>query len=54
MQFGGNAQTITRDRWVHHTSFLWDFLPANMGYLTVRRGAVFCDVCDEVLCSDWQ
>lgn len=22
-KFGGNAQTITRDRWLHHTSFLW-------------------------------
>lgn len=34
-QFGGNAQSITKDRWVHHTSFLWDFDPANMDYLTV-------------------
>jgi lipoate-protein ligase A len=30
---GGNAQSISRDRWVHHTSFLWDFDPANMAYL---------------------
>lgn len=22
-KFGGNAQGITRDRWLHHTSFLW-------------------------------
>jgi len=22
-KFGGNAPTITRDRWLHHTSFLW-------------------------------
>jgi len=21
---GGNAQAVSRDRWVHHTSFLWD------------------------------
>lgn len=23
-KFGGNAQGITRDRWLHHTSFLWE------------------------------
>jgi len=22
-KFGGNAQSIVRDRWLHHTSFLW-------------------------------
>ena len=32
-KFGGNAQTISRDRWVHHTSLLWDFSPARMGLL---------------------
>lgn len=32
-QFGGNAQAITKGRWLHHTSFLWDFDPANMLYL---------------------
>lgn len=37
-QFGGNAQSITRDRWVHHTSFLWDYDPSNMDYLTVSVG----------------
>lgn len=26
---------ITRDRWLHHTSFLWDFNPANMEYLLI-------------------
>lgn len=30
---GGNAQYITKDRWVHHTSFLWDYSPHNMDYL---------------------
>ena len=30
---GGNAQTISRGRWVHHTSFLWDFSTANMALL---------------------
>lgn len=24
-KFGGNAQAVSRDRWLHHTSFLWDF-----------------------------
>ncbi|KAF3789327.1 hypothetical protein EJ110_NYTH18684 [Nymphaea thermarum] len=33
-KFGGNAQSITKSRWVHHTSFLWDFDTHNMSYLT--------------------
>lgn len=33
-KFGGNAQSISKDRWLHHTSFLWDFNPLNMEYLT--------------------
>ncbi|KAM6584606.1 hypothetical protein CsatB_011608 [Cannabis sativa] len=32
-KFGGNAQSITKDRWVHHTSFLWDYDVSNMAYL---------------------
>ena len=32
-KFGGNAQSITKGRWVHHTSFLWDFQAANMELL---------------------
>jgi lipoate-protein ligase A len=32
-KFGGNAQAITNKRWLHHTSFLWDFEPANMAAL---------------------
>jgi len=32
-KFGGNAQYIQKGRWLHHTSFLWDFDPANMEYL---------------------
>lgn len=32
-KMGGNAQYLTRDRWVHHTSFLWDFCPLKMGLL---------------------
>jgi hypothetical protein len=31
-----NSTAITRDRFVHHTSFLWDFDPRNMQYLLVR------------------
>ena len=30
---GGNAQYIKKDRWLHHTSFLWDYCPKNMDYL---------------------
>lgn len=33
LKFGGNAQYIQRDRWLHHTSFLWDYHPENMRYL---------------------
>ncbi|VVB09263.1 unnamed protein product [Arabis nemorensis] len=32
-KFGGNAQSITRNRWIHHTSFLWDYSENNMAYL---------------------
>ncbi|XP_019053415.1 PREDICTED: putative lipoate-protein ligase A isoform X2 [Nelumbo nucifera] len=32
-KFGGNAQSITKNRWVHHTSFLWDYEARNMAYL---------------------
>ena len=30
---GGNAQAMAGDRWVHHTSWLWDFDPARMARL---------------------
>lgn len=30
LKCGGNAQYITKDRWVQHTSFLWDFCPKKM------------------------
>lgn len=30
---GGNAQYITKTRWLHHTSFLWDYHDDNMRYL---------------------
>lgn len=32
-KFGGNAQYIQKGRWLHHTSFLWDYDPAKMDYL---------------------
>ncbi|OQR81682.1 hypothetical protein THRCLA_11516 [Thraustotheca clavata] len=32
-KFGGNAQSISKDRWLHHTSFLWDYCANNMQYL---------------------
>lgn len=32
-KFGGNAQYIKKDRWLHHTSFLWDYAPERMEYL---------------------
>lgn len=30
---GGNAQYIKKNRFVHHTTFLWDFAQENMEYL---------------------
>lgn len=33
LKFGGNAQSITKDKWVHHTSFLWDYEPHLMKML---------------------
>ncbi|KAF7135767.1 hypothetical protein RHSIM_Rhsim08G0070400 [Rhododendron simsii] len=36
-KFGGNAQSITRKRWIHHTSFLWDFESRNMAYLKLPK-----------------
>jgi lipoate-protein ligase A len=32
-KFGGNAQYIRKERWLHHTSFLWDYDPSKMQYL---------------------
>jgi lipoate-protein ligase A len=30
---GGNAQYIKKERWLHHTSFLWDYREENMEHL---------------------
>ena len=32
-KFGGNAQYMTKNRWLHHTSFLWDYCNQKMEYL---------------------
>jgi len=32
-KFGGNAQYLKKDRFLHHTSFLWDYKPHLMGLL---------------------
>mmetsp|Transcript_1239 Transcript_1239/g.1586 ORF Transcript_1239/g.1586 Transcript_1239/m.1586 type:complete len:304 (+) Transcript_1239:80-991(+) len=34
-KMGGNAQSIVKDGWLHHTSFLWDYESKNMGYLSL-------------------
>ncbi|KAK9072403.1 hypothetical protein SSX86_008837 [Deinandra increscens subsp. villosa] len=36
-KFGGNAQSITKNRWIHHTSFLWDYEARNMSYLKLPK-----------------
>jgi lipoate-protein ligase A len=33
LKCGGNAQYLQKDRWLHHTSFLWDYKTENMNYL---------------------
>lgn len=32
-KIGGNAQYMTKSRWLHHTSFLWDYNDARMSLL---------------------
>ncbi len=34
---GGNAQYIKKHRWLHHTSFLWDYSEENMQHLLHPR-----------------
>jgi len=34
---GGNAQYIRKDRWIHHTSFLWDYAEKNMEFLLLPK-----------------
>lgn len=33
LKFGGNAQSISGKRWLHHTSLLWDYQPERMEML---------------------
>ncbi|HRD56275.1 MAG TPA: lipoate--protein ligase family protein [Parachlamydiaceae bacterium] len=34
-KFGGNAQYLQKNRWLHHTSFLYDYHPCQMDYLSL-------------------
>jgi lipoate---protein ligase len=34
---GGNAQYIQKDRWLHHTSFLWDYSPDRLSCLKIPQ-----------------
>ena len=34
-KMGGNAQAIVKGGWLHHTSFLWDYVDEHMEYLTL-------------------
>ncbi|MEN9654736.1 MAG: hypothetical protein RL235_848 [Chlamydiota bacterium] len=34
---GGNAQYLRKNRWAHHTSFLYDFNPNNMDFLKLPQ-----------------
>ena len=36
-KFGGNAQYIRKERWLHHTSFLWDYEESKMNCLLHPR-----------------
>lgn len=36
-KFGGNAQYFRKQRWLHHTSLLWDYNEQNMDYLLMPR-----------------
>jgi lipoate-protein ligase A len=37
LKCGGNAQYIKKDRWLQHTSFLWDYCPTKMSTLLLPR-----------------
>ena len=36
-KMGGNAQSIGKNGWLHHTSFLWDFQDEHMNYLLLPQ-----------------
>ncbi|MCP5492231.1 MAG: lipoate--protein ligase family protein [Chlamydiales bacterium] len=63
LKCGGNAQYITKSKWVHHTTFLWDYQPENMSLLkfpqkrpTYRQNrghdAFLCRLKDHLPCKD--
>ncbi len=37
LKCGGNAQYLTKGRWLHHTTFLWDYAPHLMECLTLPK-----------------
>jgi len=39
-KIGGNAQALSKDRWAHHTSFLWDYDSNVMEYLRIPEKQV--------------
>lgn len=38
-KIGGNAQSIIKNRWLHHSSFLWDYSAERMSYLKIPKRA---------------
>lgn len=60
-KIGGNAQYLRRGRWLHHTSFLWNFQPDRMEILLMpskrpdyrgdRDHCSFCQPLEELLAS---
>lgn len=38
-KFGGNAQYLCKERWLHHTSFLWEYEIEKMKYLKIPSKA---------------
>lgn len=37
LKCGGNAQYLRKERWLHHTSFLWDYTGSRMACLKMPR-----------------
>ena len=51
-KFGGSAQSITKDRWLHHTSFLWDYHMSRMAYLKIPKRAPEYRAVSQTCCLD--
>ena len=56
-KWGGNAQYLTKKRWLHHSSLLWDYDEKNMDYLNMplrmpkyrdqrKHGDFLCKLCE--------